>query len=133
MSEFQFLLTVSAYFDHVLISKLLCVLLILHVLIFVVSLLNNSSIRQCFRFYGPDVTNHMYHIVIIFGENSIVSVLFFIVPVVCIVYMCYRPQFRLKDPPDLSLSVSGGKETNQDFHSSGERIGMRPPRTNQEL
>lgn len=39
----------------------------------------------------------------------------------------YRwPQIREDHPPNLSILVSGGKETNQDFLSSGERTGMKP-------
>ncbi|XP_039757951.1 uncharacterized protein LOC120632211, partial [Pararge aegeria] len=39
----------------------------------------------------------------------------------------YRwPQIREDHPPNLSILVSGGKETNQDFLSSGERTGMSP-------
>lgn len=39
----------------------------------------------------------------------------------------YRwPQIREDHPPNLSILVSGGKETNQDFLSSGERTGNSP-------
>ncbi|CAH1641849.1 unnamed protein product [Spodoptera littoralis] len=39
----------------------------------------------------------------------------------------YRwPQIREDHPPNLSILVSGGKETNQDFLSSGERTGKKP-------
>lgn len=39
----------------------------------------------------------------------------------------YRwPQIREDHPPNLSILVSGGKETNKDFLSSGERTGMSP-------
>ena len=39
---------------------------------------------------------------------------------------CQRPQIRRDDPLNLSISVSGGKETNQDSPSSGERRGKSP-------
>lgn len=39
----------------------------------------------------------------------------------------YRwPQIREGHPPNLSILVSGGKETNKDFLSSGERTGNSP-------
>lgn len=39
----------------------------------------------------------------------------------------YRwPQIREDHPPNLSILVSGGKETNKDFLSSGERTGNSP-------
>lgn len=39
----------------------------------------------------------------------------------------YRwPQIREDHPPNLSILVSGGRETNQDFLSSGERTGNSP-------
>lgn len=39
----------------------------------------------------------------------------------------YRwPQIREDHPPNLSILVSGGKETNKDFLSSGERTGKCP-------
>ena len=37
-----------------------------------------------------------------------------------------RPQIRRDNPLNLSISVSGGKETNQDSPSSGERRGKSP-------
>lgn len=37
-----------------------------------------------------------------------------------------RPQIRRGDPLNLSILVSGGKETNQDSLSSGERTGKSP-------
>ena len=37
-----------------------------------------------------------------------------------------RPQVRRDDPLNLSISVSGGKETNKDSPSSGERRGKSP-------
>ncbi len=37
-----------------------------------------------------------------------------------------RPQLRRDDPLDLSILVSGGKETNKDSLSSGERRGKSP-------
>lgn len=37
-----------------------------------------------------------------------------------------RPRIRRHHPPDLSISLSGGKETNQDSPSSGERSGKSP-------
>ena len=37
-----------------------------------------------------------------------------------------RPQVGREDPLDLSISLSGGKETNQDSPSSGERSGKSP-------
>ena len=36
------------------------------------------------------------------------------------------PQIRRDYPLNLSILLSGGKETNQDSLSSGERSGMRP-------
>ena len=36
------------------------------------------------------------------------------------------PRIRRDYPLNLSISVSGGKETNRDFLSSGERNGMSP-------
>ena len=38
----------------------------------------------------------------------------------------YRPQIGRGDPLNLSISLSGGKETNQDSLSSGERRGKSP-------
>ena len=38
----------------------------------------------------------------------------------------YGPQIRRDYPLNLSILLSGGKETNQDSLSSGERSGMRP-------
>ena len=40
--------------------------------------------------------------------------------------MTFRPQVGREDPLDLSISLSGGKETNQDSPSSGERSGKSP-------
>ena len=37
-----------------------------------------------------------------------------------------RPRIGRHHPPDLSISLSGGKETNQDSLSSGERSGRSP-------
>lgn len=37
-----------------------------------------------------------------------------------------RPQSRRDHPLNLSILLSGGKETNQDFLSSGERTGRSP-------
>lgn len=37
-----------------------------------------------------------------------------------------RPQSRRDYPLNLSILISGGKETNQDFLSSGERTGKSP-------
>jgi len=37
-----------------------------------------------------------------------------------------RPRIGRHHPPDLSISLSGGKETNQDSPSSGERSGRSP-------
>ena len=37
-----------------------------------------------------------------------------------------RPRIRRDYPLNLSISVSGGKETNKDSPSSGERTGMSP-------
>ncbi|GFR26770.1 hypothetical protein TNCT_154771 [Trichonephila clavata] len=37
-----------------------------------------------------------------------------------------RPQIRRENPPNLSISVSGGKENNSDSPSSGERKGKSP-------
>lgn len=37
-----------------------------------------------------------------------------------------RPQSRRDHPLNLSILLSGGKETNQDFLSSGERTGKSP-------
>lgn len=38
----------------------------------------------------------------------------------------FRPRIRRDYPLDLSISASGGKETNQDSLSSGERTGRSP-------
>ena len=38
----------------------------------------------------------------------------------------FGPQIRRDYPLNLSILLSGGKETNQDSLSSGERSGMRP-------
>ncbi|XP_022111168.1 basic salivary proline-rich protein 3-like, partial [Acanthaster planci] len=38
----------------------------------------------------------------------------------------HRPQVGQEDPLNLSISLSGGKETNQDSPSSGERSGKSP-------
>ena len=37
-----------------------------------------------------------------------------------------RPELRQEHPLNLSISISGGKETNQDSPSSGERTGKSP-------
>ena len=37
-----------------------------------------------------------------------------------------RPEFRQEHPLNLSISISGGEETNQDSPSSGERTGKSP-------
>jgi len=37
-----------------------------------------------------------------------------------------RPQIRKDYPLSLSISLSGGEETNQDFPSNGERTGKSP-------
>ena len=37
-----------------------------------------------------------------------------------------RPLIREDYPPSLSISLSGGEETNQDFPSNGERTGKSP-------
>ena len=37
-----------------------------------------------------------------------------------------RPEFRQDHPLNLSISVGGGEETNQDSPSSGERSGKSP-------
>ena len=39
-----------------------------------------------------------------------------------------RPEFRQEHPLNLSISISGGQETNQDSPSSGERTGISPSR-----
>ena len=38
----------------------------------------------------------------------------------------HRPEIRQGHPLNLSISISGGKETNQDSPSSGERTGKSP-------
>ncbi|KAK7379858.1 hypothetical protein VNO78_34241 [Psophocarpus tetragonolobus] len=38
-----------------------------------------------------------------------------------------RPQVRRGYPLSLSISISGGKETNKDSLSNGERTGKSPP------
>ena len=38
----------------------------------------------------------------------------------------YRPEFRQDYPLNLSISISGGKETNRDSLSNGERKGTSP-------
>ena len=40
--------------------------------------------------------------------------------------LALRPQIRRDDPLNLSILLSGGKETNQDSLSSGERRGKSP-------
>lgn len=42
------------------------------------------------------------------------------------VLLFHRPQIRRDYPLNLSISLSGGKETNKDFHGSGERPGISP-------
>ena len=37
-----------------------------------------------------------------------------------------RPEIRQEHPLNLSISISGGEETNQDSPSSGERTGKSP-------
>ena len=37
-----------------------------------------------------------------------------------------RPELRQEHPLNLSISISGGKETNQDSPSNGERSGNSP-------
>ena len=39
-----------------------------------------------------------------------------------------RPQLMCDYPLNLSILIRGGKETNRDFHSSGERNGISPSR-----
>ena len=41
-------------------------------------------------------------------------------------YTIFGSQIRRDYPLNLSILLSGGKETNQDSLSSGERSGMRP-------
>ena len=43
-----------------------------------------------------------------------------------ILYTLYRPQVERQYPPNLSILISGGKETNRDSLSSGERSGRSP-------
>ncbi|CAF4948652.1 unnamed protein product [Pieris macdunnoughi] len=45
---------------------------------------------------------------------------------VCLTPFYRWPQIREDHPPNLSILVSGGKETNQDSLSSCERTGMSP-------
>lgn len=45
---------------------------------------------------------------------------------VCLALFYRWPRIREDHPPNLSILVSGGKETNQDFPSSGERTGNSP-------
>ena len=40
--------------------------------------------------------------------------------------LTHRPEIRQEHPLNLSISISGGKETNQDSPSSGERTGTSP-------
>jgi hypothetical protein len=37
-----------------------------------------------------------------------------------------RPELRQEHPLNLSISISGGRETNQDSPSNGERTGKSP-------
>ena len=37
-----------------------------------------------------------------------------------------RPELRQEHPLNLSISISGGKETNEDSPSNGERTGRSP-------
>lgn len=47
--------------------------------------------------------------------------------VVSVIFFSFRrPQSRRDYPLNLSILLSGGKETNQDFLSSGERTGKSP-------
>lgn len=43
------------------------------------------------------------------------------------VTLVMRPQVRRGYPLNLSISISGGKETNKDSLSNGERTGISPP------
>ena len=43
--------------------------------------------------------------------------------------LCVYVDLGRVDPLNLSISVSGGKETNRDSHSSGERIGNSSSRS----
>jgi hypothetical protein len=47
-------------------------------------------------------------------------------PFIKIISYIDRPRIGRRHPPDLSISLSGGKETNQDSLSSGERSGKSP-------
>ena len=40
--------------------------------------------------------------------------------------LCIRPELRQGYPLNLSISLSGGKETNKDALSNGERTAQRP-------
>ena len=40
--------------------------------------------------------------------------------------LAFRPELRQGYPLNLSISISGGKETNQDSPSNGERTGKSP-------
>ena len=40
--------------------------------------------------------------------------------VVCVVFFFFRPEIRRDYPLNLSILISGGKETNQDSLSNGE-------------
>ena len=41
-------------------------------------------------------------------------------------YLLSRPELRQDYPLNLSISLSGGKETNKDSLSNGERTGKSP-------
>ena len=45
----------------------------------------------------------------------------------CFITLVMRPQVRRGYPLNLSISISGGKETNKDSLSNGERTGISPP------
>jgi hypothetical protein len=42
------------------------------------------------------------------------------------VFFIFRPELRQEHPLNLSISISGGKETNEDSPSNGERTGKSP-------
>jgi hypothetical protein len=42
------------------------------------------------------------------------------------IFLTFRPELRQEHPLNLSISISGGKETNEDSPSNGERTGKSP-------
>lgn len=76
-------------------------------------------------YYKSETRPLLQNIIFSLSLYFAVSVFFSLVGHMCI-YNDRRPQSRRDYPLNLSILLSGGKETNKDFLSSGERTGISP-------